>query len=215
MKYCPSCGNEIIPNSKFCNSCGFNIEQVFSGKLDSGLSDPESRSSRISPSSEISSANDFKSKKNVLWAFIGIVAIVGFAIFLNSKSSDNSNLNNSVTTASTTQQSTSTENSSVNNDPGAPDPNETLAPDPSSGVDISDLPRGHSGSNAYKYGVSEAQSAIQESALTRATYDQLGGLKQSCKYVLDTFMALQGGSSTRQQYADFLLGCATVVKNWY
>jgi hypothetical protein len=92
---------------------------------------------------------------------------------------------------------------------------EKIAPDPVSGVDIYSLPPGTENSMAYDIGVQEANSFIINGGLTRATYNNLGGLEQSCKFILDTFMALSGGSSTRQQYADFLLGCSAVIQSWY
>ena len=95
------------------------------------------------------------------------------------------------------------------------DVNEEITPDPVSGVDISSLPSGNRNSTAYSIGVEQANSFITSGGLTRATYSNLGGLEKSCKFILDTFMLLSGGASTRQQYADFLLGCETVVRNWY
>jgi hypothetical protein len=92
---------------------------------------------------------------------------------------------------------------------------EAVTPDPVSGVDIYSLPPGNENSIAYEIGAQEANSFILNGGLTRATYVNLGGLEQSCKFILDTFMALSGGSSTRQQYADFLLGCSSVVRSWY
>lgn len=90
-----------------------------------------------------------------------------------------------------------------------------IAPDPETGVDISRLPSGNRNSNAYATGVEQANAFISTGGLTRATYSNLGGLENSCKYILDTFMLLSGGASTRQQYADFLLGCSVVIKEWY
>ena len=72
-----------------------------------------------------------------------------------------------------------------------------------------------SDSNAYDIGVSQARSFIVGSGLTRALYDQLGGAQQSCQMILDTFMALQGGSSSDQEYSDFISGCLEVVNAWY
>jgi hypothetical protein len=95
------------------------------------------------------------------------------------------------------------------------DIDEEIAPDPVSGVDISSLPSGNRNSTAYSNGVEQAESFIATGGLTRATYSNLGGLEQSCKFILDTFMFLSGGASTRQQYADFLLGCEKAVRNWY
>jgi predicted small secreted protein len=95
------------------------------------------------------------------------------------------------------------------------DSGEEVFPDPETGVDIYSLPSGNSFTTAYDIGAEQAESFIANSGLTRATYENLGGLDQSCKFILDTFMALSGGSSTRQQYADFLLGCSTVVRSWY
>ncbi len=92
---------------------------------------------------------------------------------------------------------------------------EQVAPDPVTGVDINSLPPGNQNSSAYEIGAQEADSFILNGGLTRATYSNLGGLEQSCKFILDTFMALNGGSSTLQQYADFLLGCSSVVRSWY
>jgi len=92
---------------------------------------------------------------------------------------------------------------------------EEITPDPVTGVDIYSLPLGTENSIAYEIGAEEANSFILNGGLTRAIYDNLGGLEQSCKFVLDTFMALNGGSSTRKQYADFLLGCSAVVESWY
>ena len=92
---------------------------------------------------------------------------------------------------------------------------EEVSPDPETGVDISSLPPGNSFTTAYDIGVEQAESFIATGGLTRATYVMLGGLKQSCKFILDSFMAYSGGSSTRQQYADFLLGCSTIVRSWY
>ena len=104
----------------------------------------------------------------------------------------------------------------------APDPEtgvdiseEEIAPDPETGVDISGLPSGKRNSNAYANGVEQANAFITTGGLTRATYSNLGGLENSCKFILDTFMLLSGGASTRQQYADFLLGCSVVIKEWY
>lgn len=92
---------------------------------------------------------------------------------------------------------------------------EEIAPDPETGVDISRLPSGKRSSNAYAIGVEQANAFITTGGLTRATYSNLGGLENSCKFILDTFMLLSGGASTRQQYADFLLGCSVVIKEWY
>jgi hypothetical protein len=92
---------------------------------------------------------------------------------------------------------------------------EEITPDPETGVDISVLPSGKRNSNAYAIGVEQANAFITTGGLTRATYSNLGGLENSCKFILDTFMALSGGASTRQQYADFLLGCSVVLKEWY
>lgn len=92
---------------------------------------------------------------------------------------------------------------------------EEIAPDPETGVDISALPSGKRNSNAYANGVEQANAFITTGGLTRATYSNLGGLENSCKFILDTFMLLSGGASTRQQYADFLLGCSVVLKEWY
>ena len=92
---------------------------------------------------------------------------------------------------------------------------ELIAPVPGSGVDISSLPSGTRNSPAFSNGVIQAESFITTGGLTRATYSDLGGLKQSCKFILDTFMFLSGGASTRQQYADFLLGCSIVIQEWY
>jgi uncharacterized protein YceK len=92
---------------------------------------------------------------------------------------------------------------------------EEVSPDPETGVDIFSLPPGNSFTTAYDIGVEQAESFIATGGLTRATYVMLGGLNQSCKFILDSFMAYSGGSSTRQQYADFLLGCSTVVRSWY
>ena len=85
----------------------------------------------------------------------------------------------------------------------------------SNGIDISSLPAGHSGTTAYQLGVTQAHSFIDQGGLTRAQVGNIGGIPQSCKFILDTFMALNGGSSTKQQYADFMLGCTVVVKAWY
>jgi hypothetical protein len=82
-------------------------------------------------------------------------------------------------------------------------------------VDYNSLPQGFLGSTAYDIGAQQAEEFIYTSALTRALYDTLGGLEQSCRVVLESFMAYQGGSSTLQQYADFLYGCETVVRDWY
>jgi hypothetical protein len=92
---------------------------------------------------------------------------------------------------------------------------EEIAPDPETGVDISALPSGKRNSNAYANGVEQANAFITTGGLTRATYSDLGGLENSCKFILDTFMLLSGGASTPQQYADFLLGCSVVIKKWY
>lgn len=92
---------------------------------------------------------------------------------------------------------------------------EEIAPDPESGVDISRLPSGKRNSSAYAIGVEQANAFITTGGLTRAKYSDLGGLENSCKFILDTFMLLSGGASTRQQYADFLLGCSVVIKEWY
>jgi predicted component of type VI protein secretion system len=92
---------------------------------------------------------------------------------------------------------------------------EQVSPDPETGVDIFSLPPGNSFTTAYDIGVEQAESFIATGGLTRATYVMLGGPNQSCKFILDSFMAYSGGSSTRQQYADFLLGCSTVVRSWY
>ena len=85
----------------------------------------------------------------------------------------------------------------------------------SSGIDISNLPNGQTGTPAFKIGVSEATSYIQSGALNRAMVGNLGGITESCKFILETFMALNGGKSSQQQYADFMLGCETIVKAWY
>ena len=82
-------------------------------------------------------------------------------------------------------------------------------------VDYNSLPQGSLGSSAYEIGAQQAEEFIYTSALTRALYDTLGGLEQSCRVVLESFMAYEGGSSTLQQYADFLYGCETVVRDWY
>ena len=82
-------------------------------------------------------------------------------------------------------------------------------------VDLNSLPQGFLGSTAYEIGAQQAEEFIYTSALTRALYDTLGGLEQSCRVVLESFMAYEGGSSTLQQYADFLYGCETVVRAWY
>ncbi len=92
---------------------------------------------------------------------------------------------------------------------------EEITPDPVTGVDISTLPSGKRNSTAYEIGVEQANAFITTGGLTRATYSDLGGLENSCKFILDTFMLLSGGGSTRQQYADFLLGCTVVLKEWY
>lgn len=82
-------------------------------------------------------------------------------------------------------------------------------------IDYKTLPQGFSDSTAYEIGAQQAEEFISTSALTRALYDTLGGLEQSCRVILESFMAYEGGSSTRQQYADFLFGCETVVRDWY
>lgn len=82
-------------------------------------------------------------------------------------------------------------------------------------VDFNSLPQGSFGSTAYDIGVQQAEEFIYTSALTRAMYSTLGGLEQSCKVILESFMAYEGGNSTLQQYADFLYGCKTVVRDWY
>lgn len=82
-------------------------------------------------------------------------------------------------------------------------------------VDYNSLPQGFLDSTAYDIGAQQAEEFIYTSALTRALYDTLGGLEQSCRVVLESFMAYEGGSSTLQQYADFLYGCETVVRDWY
>jgi hypothetical protein len=69
-------------------------------------------------------------------------------------------------------------------------------------------------SNAYDIGVSQAQSFIDGGGLTRAKYDALGGADASCQFILATFMGLAGGSSTDQQYSDFISGCLEVIKKW-
>lgn len=82
-------------------------------------------------------------------------------------------------------------------------------------VDYNSLPQGSLGSSAYEIGAQQAEEFIYTSALTRALYVTLGGLEQSCRVVLESFMAYEGGSSTLQQYADFLYGCESVVRDWY
>ena len=91
---------------------------------------------------------------------------------------------------------------------------EQVVPDPVTGVDIDSLPQGRSGTDAYYTGYEESQQFIVTGAITRAQYERFGGTTQSCKFILDSFMAYNGGSSTRQQYADFLEGCRVALGTW-
>jgi hypothetical protein len=107
-------------------------------------------------------------------------------------------------------------NQTISNPSPAPATPTKPSPSPTGGIDLSTLPQAIDvTSAAYQTGMQQAQAFIDSSALTRAIYDELGGLVPSCKYVLDSFLAYYGGSSTNQQYADFLGGCQEVVKSWY
>lgn len=123
----------------------------------------------------------------------------------NSTSSDQGN-----SSSSTSDQSTSNI---------LPNPDETIAPDSSGKIDTSNFPSGNSGTKFYKLGYSQAKSSVENSALTRIDYEIYGGLSQSCEIVLNTFVSYSTGagyaSGTRQQYADFMLGCEDYVKKWY
>jgi hypothetical protein len=86
---------------------------------------------------------------------------------------------------------------------------------PKTGVDVSRLPPGHEGTVAFDNGILVTKDFIQTSALTRQIFDMVGGFQGSCKYILDTLEISYGGSSTNQQYADFMLGCLKVLKAWH
>ena len=201
---CPSCNKEAGPQDTFCSSCGSKIIQS---------SEPFARiaiesGARSTAESSYFVVGNYKIKKTHLAIFALVVLVFGGIQGLANKGNEFSN-------NAPVQQNLSADNNSSNSTSSNSDANATLAPDPSTGVDVNQLPSGNEGTNEYYLGQQEAQSFIDNSGLTRAIYDQLGGLDQSCKFILDTFMALNGGASTKQQYADFLLGCAAIVKAWY
>jgi hypothetical protein len=91
-------------------------------------------------------------------------------------------------------------------------PDSSSTPKPNS---TSSTATGGNNSTAYKIGFETAQSYISTGALTRAIYEQLGGLGGSCEYILNSYMAYHGGSSSNQEYADFKQGCSAAVRAWY
>lgn len=201
--FCSQCGNASKDSDKYCVSCGSPLNKKIEPEI------VNENTAQVEEVEDQVSQIDHSKGQNKMIAYLLplLVIIVVAAISINSNG-DNSSKN--------TSDSASVANDIIDSSQElVPDNSETLAPDPETGVDISNLPPGRFGTNEYNYGVGETQAFINGSALTRATYDNLGGLEMSCKFVLDSFMALNGGSSTKQQYADFLLGCADVVTDWY
>jgi hypothetical protein len=191
---CAKCSAFIESSAKFCANCGREI-------------------SSTTPTSQQSIKSSSQNSNYLVYISIGIVILIAVLVIAFTRGNSVGYLSNGDNVSSS---SSGSNNSFTTTDSNLyPDPNETVAPDPESGVDISNLPPGNSGTNSYQYGYSEAQDFINSGALYRALFDQFGGTEESCKFVLDTFMAYHGGASTRQQYADFMLGCEVVVDAWY
>jgi len=206
--YCNLCGEENPLKANFCSSCGGGLSNLI-------------ESEDINQASSETTSNFLKSRFQertrvqqvliVLCAIWVVVSVPGIVSEI-AKNVEPSNQIAEEENISTPEVEIPQDDSQPSYDSSA---DERVIPDPETGVDIYSLPTGNAYSTAYDYGVQQAESFISAGGLTRAIYGNLGGLQQSCKMILDTFMLLSGGSSTRQEYADFLYGCTVTVKRWY
>lgn len=206
--YCNSCGEENPQKANFCSSCGENLFI-------------SSENEEVDYATENSAQNFLKSKFQKLTRVQQILIVLCSILVVASVPGIVSEISKNVESSNQIVEEKNISAEEVEIPQEDPQPiydssaDERVIPDPETGVDIYSLPAGNPYSTAYDYGVQQAESFISTGGLTRAMYGNLGGVQQSCKMILDTFMFISGGSSTRQEYADFLYGCAEVVKKWY